>query len=74
MVFQMGQPPRRIDVITGIDGLSFEEAWPNRVMVSVEGREIPCLGRGDLIRNKEAAGREKDLVDLKLLRKRATGD
>jgi hypothetical protein len=67
MVFQMGRPPRRIDVITGIDGVSFDEAWPNRLVLGVEGREVPFLGRGELLRNKQAAGREKDLVDLKAL-------
>lgn len=73
MVFQMGQPPRRIDVITGIDGVSFDEAWPNRKVVTVEGLKVPCLGRGELIRNKEASGRDKDLVDLKTLRKQEPG-
>jgi len=67
MVFQMGQPPRRIDIITGIDGVSFGDAWPNRKLVTVEGLEIPCLGREELIRNKRASGRDKDLVDLKTL-------
>ena len=67
MVFQMGRPPRRIDVITGIDGVYFDEAWPNRLVLGVEGREVPFLGRGELLRNKQAAGREKDLVDLKAL-------
>ena len=59
--------PARIGVITGIDGVSFDEAWPNRLVLEVEGREGPCLGRGELLRNKQAAGREKDLVDLKAL-------
>jgi hypothetical protein len=68
MVFQMGRPPRRIDVITGIDGVSFEEAWPNRKLVLVEGLEVPCLGRAELIQNKDSSGRDKDLVDLKTLR------
>lgn len=74
MVFQMGQPPRRIDVITGIDGVSFDDAWPNRKVVKVEGLEVPCLGRNELIRNKEASGRDKDLVDLKTLRTQELGD
>lgn len=69
MVYQIGQPPRRIDVITGIDGVSFEEAWPNRVQATAGGLDFPCLGRGDLVRNKRASGREKDRVDLELLRK-----
>jgi hypothetical protein len=67
MVFQMGQPPRRVDIITGIDGVSFEDAWPNRKLVTVEGLEVPCLGRSELIRNKKASGREKDLLDVKTL-------
>ncbi|HSL81759.1 MAG TPA: hypothetical protein VLF66_03230 [Thermoanaerobaculia bacterium] len=74
MVFQMGQPPRRIDVITGIDGVTFDEAWPNRKLVTVEGLEVPCLGRRELIRNKEASGRDKDLVDLKTLREQDVGE
>jgi len=69
MVYQIGQPPRRIDVITGIDGVSFGEAWPNRVPVTVEGVEFPCLGHADLVRNKRASGRVKDKLDLDLLRK-----
>lgn len=69
MVYQIGQPPRRIDVITGIDGVSFEEAWPNRVQATAGGLDLPCLGRGDLVRNKRASGREKDRLDLELLRK-----
>jgi hypothetical protein len=52
MVFQMGRPPRRIDVITGIDGVSFDDAWPNRLVLEVEGSEVPFLGRGELLRNK----------------------
>jgi hypothetical protein len=67
-IFQMGRPPRRIDVITGIDGVAFEDAWPNRVTVEVEGIEVPCLGRQELVRNKRATGRAKDLLDLELLR------
>lgn len=74
MVFQMGQPPRRIDVITGIDGVSFDEAWLNRVTVRIGGLEIPCLGRADLVRNKRATGRAKDLLDVELLRSGETSD
>ena len=69
IVYQIGQPPRRIDVMTGIDGISFDEAWPNRVVITAGGLGFPCLGRGDLIRNKAASGREKDQADLELLRK-----
>jgi hypothetical protein len=61
MVFQMGRPPRRIDVITGIDGVSFDDAWPNRLVLEVEGREVPFLGRGELLRNKQASPRRRPL-------------
>lgn len=64
VVFQIGVPPSRIDLLTGISGVRFEEAWPRRVMVTVEGRAMPVLGRDDLIRNKRATGRPRDLADL----------
>ena len=57
-----------------VDDLSFEEAWPNRVTVEIEGLEIPCLGRDDLVRNKRATGRAKDLLDVELLRSGETSD
>jgi hypothetical protein len=66
-VIQIGQPPRRIDLLTGISGVTFAEAWPNRVLHTVGDLSIPFLGQGDLIRNKRASGRPKDLVDLDLL-------
>ncbi len=72
MVYQVGQPPRRIDVLTSISGVSFDEAWPHRVTVEVGDVQVPCLGRQELIDNKEATGREKDRVDLKVLRKGAS--
>jgi len=64
VVFQIGVPPSRIDVLTGISGVSFDEAWPRRVTVTVEGRTVPVLGREDLIRNKKASGRPRDLADV----------
>jgi hypothetical protein len=68
-VFQMGQPPNRIDILQKIDGIGFDEAWPNRVEGSI-GNEIPSqiISRDDLIRNKLASGREQDLLDVKVLR------
>lgn len=67
-------PPRRIDVITGIDGVTFVEAWPNRVSVEIGGLEIPCLGRADLVKNKRSTGRAKDLLDVELLRSGEASD
>jgi hypothetical protein len=67
MVVQIGQPPRRIDLLTALSGLDFDEAWNNRTMHSFAAREVPFLGREDLIRNKRASGRPKDLADLDIL-------
>lgn len=64
MVFQIGVAPRRIDLLTSIDGVSFDEAWPQRAMVEVEGLRLPVIGRAHLSQNKRAAGRPKDLADL----------
>src|SRR5450755_2182304 len=59
IVFQMGVPPIRVDVLTAIDGISFDEAWPNRVASTVGNVATQVLGRADLIRNKKASGRAK---------------
>ena len=67
IVIQIGHPPRRIDLLTQVSGLSFAEAWPNRVTHVVEGLELPFLGRSDLVRNKRASGRPKDIADLDIL-------
>lgn len=64
VVFQIGVPPSRIDVLTGISGVTFDEAWPRRVMVTVSGRSVAVLGRDELIRNKKASGRPRDLADV----------
>jgi hypothetical protein len=62
--FQIGVAPRRIDLLTSIDGVSFEEAWPHRVTVTLEELSLPVLARVHLIQNKRAAGRARDLADL----------
>jgi hypothetical protein len=56
-VFQIGVVPNRIDLLTGVTGLTFEEAWPSRVLTTVEGLTVPVIGREELLRNKEATGR-----------------
>jgi hypothetical protein len=63
IVFQIGVAPNRIDILTGIDGLSFDEAWARRIATDVTGREIPVISRDDLIRNKRATGRDRDRAD-----------
>jgi hypothetical protein len=72
LIYQIGVTPRRIDVITSIDGIGFDEAWANHIEVLIDGLTIPVLGRKELIRNKRAAGRPKDLADLALLEESGT--
>lgn len=67
--FQIGQPPARIDILQHIDGISFDEAWENRIegVIDDQTRAI-VISRDDLIRNKLASGREQDILDAKTLR------
>lgn len=64
VVYQLGLPPRRIDVLTGLSGVTFDDAWAGRVDLDVAGIRVPFLGRDALLRNKRATGREKDIADL----------
>jgi len=66
-VLQIGVSPRRVDVLTSIDGAEFPEAWSARLEVVLEGLRVPILGREDLIRNKRAVGRPQDLADAQRL-------
>lgn len=66
-VFMIGRKPLRIDVLNAIDGVTFGEVWRNRVEVQIDGVRVPVIGRAELIANKTASGREKDLFDLLLL-------
>lgn len=66
-VVQVGLPPRRIDILTSISGVTFDEAWSSRVTHDVRGLEVPFLGRDALVRNKRASGRAKDMADLEAL-------
>ena len=69
IVFQMGVPPRRIDILTSITGVRFDEAWPERIELRYGDVDVPIIGLRALIRNKQAVGRPKDLLDLELLRR-----
>jgi hypothetical protein len=64
IVFQIGVQPRRIDIMTEVDGVDFEEAWTTRVTREVDGLRIPVIGRETLLRSKRAAGRPKDQADV----------
>ena len=67
VVYQIGVAPRRIDLLTALTALSFEEAWAGRVLGRFGELEVPFIGREALIRNKRALGRPRDLADLELL-------
>lgn len=71
-VIQIGLPPRRIDVLTGITAVEFAQAWERRENVEVAGLSVPVLSRADLLTNKRSAGRPKDLADVAILE--AEGD
>jgi len=71
IVFQIGTAPRRIDIITRIDGVDFSEAYTAKKVIEVEGLRIPFLSKEDLIKNKLATGREKDRLDAQYLQQRA---
>lgn len=64
LALQIGLAPRRIDILTSIDGVEFDEAWPNRQQVEIEGLAIYVIGRTHLLQNKRAAGRLKDQADI----------
>lgn len=63
-VIELGQPPNRIDLLTGISGVSFDEAWSGKVAGKLDDLDVQFLGRAELLRNKQASGRPKDLADI----------
>ena len=67
MVFQIGVAPRRIDIITTASGLDFEEAFSRSMAVDIEGIKVCIPSLADLICNKRASGRTKDLADAEAL-------
>lgn len=69
VVFQMGIAPRRIDIITMIDGVTFDEAQEDAIAVDIEGLHIPVLSKAKLIKNKQSTGRPKDQIDADNLKK-----
>jgi hypothetical protein len=66
-ILQIGVAPRRIDIITEIDGLSFEEASDGKKIIEIEELKIPVISKLNLIRNKRATGRDKDRIDAENL-------
>ena len=66
-VLQVGMPPRRIDVLNRVDGITFEEAVADGQAFELEGRKIPVVGLGALLKNKRASGRSQDVADVEAL-------
>jgi hypothetical protein len=63
LVIQLGYEPNRIDLLTGLTGVQFDEAYPNRIAATIDGLHVPIIDRASLIANKRAFGRPQDLVD-----------
>jgi len=66
-VIQLGVPPNRIDLLTSITGVPFDEAWVDRVDADLEGTRVSFISRQALIRNKRLTGRAQDRADLEVL-------
>src|SRR5438128_955988 len=64
VTYQIGVPPGRIDILTELTGLTFAEAWPDRMRRPFGDIEADFIGRAAFIRNKRATGRPKDLGDI----------
>jgi hypothetical protein len=63
-IVQLGRPPNRIDLLTSISGVSFDDAWATRVPGDLGGSQVNFLGWDALIQNKTASGRDKDRLDV----------
>ena len=64
---QLGYPPNRIDILTSISGVDFGSAWESRVETLIDELPVHLIGWDDLLRNKRASGRQKDLADVEKL-------
>lgn len=69
IVVQLGYPPGRIDILGSISGVTFDEAYPHKVLRKLGPIEIWFIGLNELIRNKESTGRDKDRADVTQLKK-----
>jgi len=69
IVFQIGVEPNRIDILMGIEGLTFKTAWKRRLKIQFDSVKVSILSIDDLITSKIMAGRLQDKLDLKYLKK-----
>lgn len=68
-IIQLGYPPVRIDILTALDGVSFEECYKNAEVFEIDGLNLNVIGYKDLLKNKKASGRYRDLDDIENLTK-----
>jgi len=68
-ITQIGYPPLRIDILTEIDGITFSEAYSNKLIIDIDGLQANYIGLDDLIKNKQASGRRQDITDVNTLNK-----
>ncbi|WP_118949775.1 hypothetical protein [Taibaiella helva] len=68
-VIMMGRPPFRIDILTSLSGVTFEEVYSNSRLYTEDDFEVYCIHINELIRNKKSSGRLKDLADAEMLEK-----
>ena len=66
-IFQIGVEPVRVDIITSVDGVEFDEAWPERVHAEYADQPVSVISRNHLIRNKKTVARPQDLADVDAL-------
>lgn len=66
-VVQLGHPPKRIDLLTSIDGVDFDECWVARREIDIEGTAVPFIDVEHLVANKRASGRPQDIADVAAL-------
>jgi hypothetical protein len=66
-IIQLGHPPNRIDILTSISGVNFDAAWGSRVPTILADQAVDLIGWHELLQNKRAAGRQKDLADVEKL-------
>lgn len=67
LVYQLGLPPRRVDILTELTGLTFANAWQSRLRTAFGALEVDVIGREAFIANKRAVGRPRDLSDIAAL-------
>ncbi|WP_254060892.1 DUF6036 family nucleotidyltransferase [Mucilaginibacter sp. L196] len=69
IITQIGYPPLRIDILNEIDGVQFNEAYQNKLIIDIDGLPISYISLDDLIKNKQVSGRQRDLSDVSELNK-----